>query len=131
MAKVTIARIFDLSKALGTPSGKELQDVLQFLSDFSELTLRLLTNGQNFEDNLNTQVKTLQVRHNEETIVGITSRSIVSRIYLDRVLDSKYYMVNGFGWTIDPRGNVVVKVSFADAPPPTVKINVNIVIHFA
>ncbi len=37
MAKITVSRIFELSKYLATKSGQELKDALGYMSDFAEV----------------------------------------------------------------------------------------------
>lgn len=130
MAKVTISRIYELSKALATKSGQELQGPLTFLSELAEVTLRNLRNNLTFTDNMDCTNRTISVRSNTETVVSIAERKRAMRIYVDRVVDDTYYIVDSFGWKFNTAGEVVIKVGFANSPPATLDITLNLVIHF-
>jgi hypothetical protein len=127
--KVTISKLFELSKYLGTNAGKELEGALSYLSDFAELTVRGLTNQLTFEDNLNCEQKRISVRNNMETIVSIASRKRPTRIYIDRVI-SPYYVVTGFGWQFNAAGQVVLKCLFDGSPPTAQDISLDITIFY-
>lgn len=131
MAKITISRIYELSKALSTKSGQELQGPLTFLSELAEVSLRNLRNGLTFTDNMDCETKRVFVRDNEETIISISSRNKrAQRIYVDRAIDTTYYVINSFGWKYNANGEVVLKIGFANSPPSSLDIPVDIVIHF-
>lgn len=129
MAKITISRIYELSKYLGTQAGKELQDPLTYMSEFAELTLRNLRNGLTFNDNLDCVTKRVTVKNNTETIVSIASKKRAVRINIDRAIDDTFYVVTGFGWKFNTDGDVVIKVTFAGSPG-TADIPIDIIIHF-
>ncbi len=131
MAKITISRIYELSKALATKSGQELQGPLTYLSELAEVTLRNLRNGLTFADNLDCETKRIFIKNNTETIISITSQNRrAQRIYIDRAVDQNYYVVDSFGWKYNSSGEIVVKIGFANSPPANLDITVDIVIHF-
>lgn len=127
--KVTISRLFEISKSLGTQAGKELSDALQYLADLGEMTARGLTNSLTFEDNLDCQTKRLTVRNNTLTVIGAPTGRRITRIYVDRVI-SPYFVVTGFGWQISGSGQVVAKFLFDGSPPATQDITVDITIFY-
>lgn len=127
--KVTISRLFEISKYLSTNAGKELEGALSYISEFAELTIRGLRNNLTFEENLFCEVKTVSVRHNMESIISIANRKRPVRIYLDRAV-SQYYVVTGFGWRFSASGEVVIKVLFDGPPPANEQINVDITIFY-
>lgn len=131
MAKITISRIYELSKALGTKAGQELSGPLTFLSELAEVTLRNLRNGLTFTDNFDCENRQVFLRSNTETVVSIATRKRAKRIYIDRVVDNTYYIVESFGWKFNSSGEIVVKIVFAGSPPATLDIAVDLVIHFA
>ena len=57
MAKISVSKIFELSKYLATKSGQELKDALIYLSEFAEVSLRTLRNGLTFRDNFDSLTK--------------------------------------------------------------------------
>lgn len=130
MAKVTLSRIYDLSKSLATKAGKELEDPLRYLAEFAELTLRNLRNGLTFADNMDCEIKQITVKNSAETIVSVASRKRAVRITVDQAINQTYYVVTGFGWKYNNAGEIVVKISFDGSPPASLDVPVNIVIHF-
>lgn len=131
MAKISIARIYDLSKVLLTKAGAELEEPFRYLSEFAENSLRALRNGLTFEDNFDAEVKQIRTRQNLETVVAVNQRKRVTRIYVDRVVQPiAYYQVEAFGWKYDERGQLVVKVALAGNPPSNLDLVLNLVIHF-
>ncbi len=127
--KVTVSRLFEISKYLDTDSGKELEGALSYISEFAEVTVRGLRNNLTFEDNVDCEQKRISVRHNVETIVSIATRKRPVRIYLDRAV-SQYYVTTGFGWQFNNAGQVIIKVLFDGPPPANTDINVDITIFY-
>lgn len=127
--KVTISRLFELSKYLTTEAGKELEGALSYMSDLAELTLRGFRNQLTFEENMFCEVKRIAVRNNTPTIISIAQRNRPVRIYADRVI-SQYYVITGFGWTFNTSGEVVLKVIFDGSPPANEQISMDITIFY-
>lgn len=130
MAKITESRIFEISKFLATKSGKELEGVLTYLSNFAELTLRNLRNGLTFADNMDCELKRINIRNGVETVVSIASRKRAVRVYVDRIVDTNYYSWNEFGWKFNNTGELVIKLGIAGSPPASLDIPVDITILF-
>jgi hypothetical protein len=132
MAKITISRIFEISKYLATKAGQELRDPLTYLSEFAEVTLRNLRNGLTFADNLDCEVKRVSVRNDLETIVSTSTSDSkrAVRITVDRAIDGTYYVVNSFGWKYNANGDIVIKATFDGTPAASLAIPLDIVIHF-
>lgn len=130
MAKVTLSRLFEVSRYLTTDAGKELKDALQYLSEFVEVTTRNLRNGLTFADNFDTTIKQLTVRPDTETVILTGERRRVREVVLRRVIDDTYYVVDSFGWKYNAEGNVIVKTGFTGSPPSTQDVNLEVMIHF-
>lgn len=130
MAKVTISRLFEISNYLKTQAGQQLQDALQYLSTFVEVTIRNLKNGLTFGDNFLCEVKTISVFSGVETVILPSSKSPVTQILIRRVISDSYYTVLSFGWKYNNSGNLVVKLAFDGSPPADANITVEIVIFF-
>lgn len=134
MAKVTISRIFEISKYLATKSGKELEDPLRYLSDFSELTLRALRNQLTFGENLDCEIKMVKLRTSIPTVISPATRRRVVRLTIDQVVDNVYYVVSKFGWKYNANGDLIVFAAFTNeaggSPASTTNINTSLVIHF-
>ena len=130
MAKVTLSRLFEVSKYLTTEAGKELKDALIYLSEFVEVTTRNLRNGLTFADNFDTTMKTLVVRNETETIILTEEPRRVKEVVLRQAVDDSYFVVDSFGWKYDSSGNVIIKVGFAGSPPATKDIRLEVMIHF-
>lgn len=131
MAKISIARIYDLSKVLLTKAGAELEEPFRYLSEFAENALRALRNGLTFEDNFNAEVKQVRTRQNLETVVAVNPRKRVSRVYVDRVIKPiAHYQVEAFGWKYNETGQLVIKVALSGEIPASLDVEISLVIHF-
>lgn len=130
MAKITVSKIFELSKYIATKSGQELRDALVYLSEFAEVSLRNLRNGLTFTDNFDCELKSVNVRDGIEAKVSIASRKRPTQIIIRRVVSDVYYVVDSFGWKYGSDGDVVITVGFAASPPSTENITVEILIFF-
>lgn len=130
MAKITISKIFELSKYLATKSGKELQDALIYLSEFAEVSLRNLRNGLTFRDNFDSQFKIVSLKSGVETIVAIPDNRRPSCVLVSRVVSDVYYDVDSFGWKFSSEGNVVVSLTFSGSPPATLAVGVELLLLF-
>jgi hypothetical protein len=130
VAKVTISRIYELSRYIATKSGKELQGPLEYLAEFAELTLRSLRNGLTFSDNMDCESRRVTVRNDTETVISIATNKRAQRIYLDRVIDQTYYVVTSFGWKYNSKGEIVVKVGFDGSPSSSQDLTIDLCIHF-
>jgi hypothetical protein len=130
MAKVTISRIFELSRYLGTKSGQELKDALVYISELAEVSLRLLRNGLTFNDNFDCETKTVYIRTNVETVIAIANRRRPSAILVKRVINDTYYEIDSYGWKFSTSGDVIVKIVFSNSPASTLDIPVEILLLF-
>lgn len=130
MAKITISRIFELSKYLSTKAGQELKDALAYLSDFAEVSLRNLRNGLTFSDNFDCELKTVAVRSNVETKISLASRKRATAVLVKRVVHDNYYIVDKFGWKFNADGDIVITTVFSGSPAATLEIPVELLILF-
>jgi hypothetical protein len=130
MAKITVSRIFELSKYLATKSGQELKDALGYMSDFAEVTLRNLRNGLTFADNFDCEVRRITVKTNLESTISIASRKRASSVQVRRVISDQYYIVEKFGWKYNSEGDIVVTIVFSGSPAATLDIAVEILVLF-
>ena len=134
MAKITISRLFEVSKYLATDAGKELKDALVYLSEFVEVIVRNLRKGLTFEDNFDTQVKQVILRPDIETVILSATTRRVKEVVVRQVIHDTYYRLSGFGWKYNSEGQVVVSAGFLDdsgtSPAATENVTVALLIHF-
>jgi hypothetical protein len=135
MAKITISRLFEVSKYMTTDAGKELSDALQYLSEFVEVTIRNLRNGLTFKDNFNAITKTVTVRPDTETVViGKEEPRRVKEVVCRRAIHDEYYILVSFGWKYLASGELVIMADFLDSsgasPATTTDVNLDLLIHF-
>lgn len=124
MSKITIANVFEISKALATKSGEELQGPLEFLSDFGEQALRALRNGLNFRDNFDGEFKSVSLTHGVDQIVSVKKSPI--DIWVTRVTTQTAW-VTSFGWYINDDSQLVVNASFVGSPTDALSVRLAIV----
>jgi hypothetical protein len=133
LTRIILNKQFETSKYLNTQSGKDLQGALEYISQFAEITLRTLRGGVgafNYVDNFDCQIKVVGLISNQEQIVLSQPVRKVSEVRLRQVINQQYYLVESFGWKYDNTGNIVVKTVFANSPPTTENINVELLILF-
>lgn len=134
MAKVTISRLFEVSKYLVTDAGKELKDALVYISEFVEVMTRNLRNGLTFVDNFDARLKDAAVLPCIESVILTGEVRRVKEVVIRRVIDNTYYIVTKYGWKYNSEGNVVIFADFEDtsgnSAPATVLVNLAIMVHF-
>ncbi len=123
--KVTIGRIFETSRALSTKAGQELTDVLNFVAQFAELTLRSLRNGLTDADNTDCTIRIVQLT-NEPISIPTTKRPV--EIRARRVLSATAQLARPIAWYFGSNGSIVVQANFVTAP--TQPIDVEIIILY-
>jgi hypothetical protein len=127
MTVVTITRTPDIAKALNTKSGKELEDILSFLvTELTDQVIRCLRNGISFRDNVTCIVSQVALRHDTYQEIETSGRT-PTQILFGRV-SSPTTILTGFGWYIDERSRLQVKVKFD--PVVTEALDVTLTILF-
>lgn len=129
MSKITISRIFETSRALATKSGQELADVIQFLADLGEQTLRNLRNGLTYPDNFDCEVKSVFLRTGVATVVSTSGTKAVKEVRVRRFLDTRYPL-DSWIWYVDQAGALTVKAGFASSPSADYEVPLEILIYF-
>jgi hypothetical protein len=113
LAKLTISRIFELSKALDTEAGTQLEEPLQFLSDMAEQVLRLLRNQLTFGDNFQCIQKRIGVRHNTPTQVDLEGKR-ATMVLPAQVVSPRYVLSAPVTWYYDGNGKFQVLAQLSD-----------------
>ncbi len=122
MAKITVSRLFEISRYLTTDAGKQLEGALRYLSEFAEVSIRTLRNGLTFADNVDCAIKTLTLPSEIVTTVAFSGSKRASYVIPVRVVDINYWVISEFGWSYDSNGNLQVFCKILDttgASPPT------------
>lgn len=129
MAKITISRIFETSRALATKAGAELSDVVQFVADLAEQTLRNLRNGLTYTDNFDCQSKPVYLRNGVATPVSVSGLKAVSEVRVRRFLDTRYAL-SSWIWYVDQNGRLTVTAGFSGSPDANYEVPLEILILF-
>jgi hypothetical protein len=74
MAKITISRMLEISRLLGTDAGKQLADFLSYVSDLSEQVIRILRNNVTIGDNIDGKFLQVTLKHDTEQVINTDSR---------------------------------------------------------
>jgi len=132
MAYINISRLFDMSQALSTQAGQQLQGFLYYMAQLASETVRNLKNGLDFADNFACEIKSINVLNQTDTVVlPVTNQGRVTQIMIRQVVDQTYYSVNSFGWYYGSNGNLLVNIGFLVTPPSNYAVNVELIIFFA
>ena len=119
MAKLTINRVFEVSKSLVTDAGKELKEFIEYTADIAEQTIRALRSGLTFQDNLNCEIKTVTgLKHNVEQTVLLAVNRQPWGVLLGKVISSNTALCGstGFIWHLNQDSQLVIKLSIPTAP---------------
>jgi di/tripeptidase len=126
LAKLSLQRLLEVSKLLATDAGSQLEELITFVNDLADQTLRALRQGLTLSDNINCLVQTIQLKHNVESVLNTDSKTpvaiIPARVY------SSTTGINGFIWYVNSKNEVIVKASFLNTPTDSQKCV--LIIHF-
>jgi len=124
---ITITRTPDIAKALNTKSGQELDDILSFLvTELTDQVIRTLRNGISFKDNFTCIVSQVALTHDVYQEIETNGRT-PTQIIFGRV-SSPTTILTGFGWFVNERGRLQVKVKYD--PVPTTALDCTLTILF-
>jgi hypothetical protein len=126
MAKITIQRIFDATKALASEAGQSLQDFINFQAQFAEITLRALRNGLTYADNMDCEIRSLKLSQNASVALNLTKRP--TEIRARRVLETSFALAQPIQWGFTANGKPFVVAVFS--PVPTTPVEVEIIILY-
>ena len=116
MAKITIQRIFETTKALSTEAGQSLADFINFNAQFAEITLRALRNGLTYADNIDCEIKTIELADNTLTTIALSGTRRPTEIRVRRVINPVYVLSQPLAWGFTSTGKVYVQAKFSPAP---------------
>lgn len=108
MAKLTINRILETSRFLATKSGQELADLITYLGDLAEQTIRALRQGLTFEDNVRCQVKTVTMESGVSTLVNTDGKTPIGIWPIKVVSGAEGY--GAFSWSIGSDGRLSCEI---------------------
>lgn len=120
--KLTIGRIFEISRVVNTKAGGEIKDFIEWVSTASEQFVRALRNGLTFYDNMQCIVKTVSVSSDVSRAINTGGKKINS-IIISRVYSS-VYAVDHMLWYYSSDGNLYLKVGFTNSPSGDVEIDI-------
>lgn len=127
MAKITIQRIFETTKALATEAGQSLQDFINFSAQFSEITIRALRNGLNYADNFDCEITNLSLTQTTPLIIASRSKR-PTEIRIRRILTQGVKLSAPLAWGFTASGRIYLEATFT--PAPTQPIDVEVIILY-
>lgn len=129
--RFSVTRLFDLSAVLGTKSGKDLKELIEYLSQLADQLLRLAQNNITLDDNLKLQRKTVVVKDNttEYELFGVPTGA--PALVLLNTSDSPLDNPIAFNWKYDGRqGKVKVYLKPTRALGAGQVANVEIILFY-
>jgi hypothetical protein len=114
MTKLAVPALFELSKALATQAGQELQEALQYLSIVSDQVVRALRQGVSLADNLDCLTSNVTLSHNKAQVVNANGRSPVGIVPI-RVISTSV-SIPSIKWSINSSNEVSVTATFLTDP---------------
>lgn len=114
MTKLAVPALFELSKALATDAGQQLQEALQYLSIVSDQVVRALRQGVSLADNLDCLTSTVTLSHNKAQVVNASGRQPVGIIPI-RVVSTSV-AIPTIQWSLNTANEVSVTATFLMDP---------------
>lgn len=127
MTVITQTRTYDASKELKTNSGKELAGFIDATNTTFETVLRALKNGLSFKDNVNCEIREVDLKHGVPQ--QITAKNKVDMVFVGRVYSEANPLDKPLHWYMNSKGDLNLLAYFKDSP--TLAIKVRIVILFS
>lgn len=119
MARLTIGRIFESSKALATEAGKQLTDFINDFADFREQVIRALRNGLTFKDNFNCIVSTVSLKHNTPQVINTNGQQPIGVIVLRSA--KQIYNVT-IAWELNDKSELSVLPTISGSPTSAIDV---------
>lgn len=127
MTKLTTPRVFDTSVIANSKAFQELGKFFEYMSQFTDNISRIVRNGISVSNNLDAQVLTQALRHNQDSVVAISKRPLF--VLLGRQAPVSPAIAT-FTWTLNDSGALVLRASFTD-PARTDPIDVTLLAIFS
>lgn len=108
---------------LATQAGSDIQELIEFVQQFAEQSIRAFRNGLTFEDNVRCSINNVVLKHGVEQLINVTGETI--GIIPTRVMNSTdrttgvvtNESITNFFWYFNNSGQLTVKANFASAVP--------------
>lgn len=126
MTKLSLSRIFETSKILASKAGQEMAEMITYLADFAEQTIRALTNGLTFIDNFNCTISTYTLTHGVDQAIAVAKTP--TGVIPVRALTTTNH-ITSFGWYLNEESDLVVNAQFVSGSSTT-QVDVTLVILF-
>lgn len=115
MAKLSISRLPETSKLLATKSGQELQDLISYVNDLADQTLRAIRQGLTLQDNFKCEIVTATLTQDTEQVINYTKTDSIVWVVMLRVFSTSIG-IDGLAWWKDNSNQLVVKPKFTGSP---------------
>lgn len=127
MTKLTVSRVFDTSVIASSKAFQELGKFFEYIAQWTDNLSRIARNGISVGDNLDAQVLTQSLRHNQDSVVAIGKRPLF--VLLGRQAPVTPAIAT-FTWTLNNDGALVLRATFTD-PARTDPIDVTLLAIFS
>lgn len=125
--KLTIPRIFDsgtITKAFKKAGIDGAEGFVSYLADATEELIKSVKSGLSIEDNFNGSVKTLILKHNVATAVGVPQPNKRVVHMFPTYVSAFENPIQTFAWTYDDKGSLRVRATFLGSPTAAIDVRV-------
>src|SRR5258706_14299937 len=127
MAKLSVTRLVETSRMLRTQAGQDLADLLTFVNDIADQTIRALRQKLTYGDNFDCSVQTVSLIHNTEQVISFDATRILGEVRMRRVV-SRTGGIQRLIYFINNNKQFILKATFN--PTPTRAFECSIIIYF-
>jgi hypothetical protein len=127
MGKITSAKFPEVGKLMATQAGKQLQELVEYLSGFCDDMALNLKNSLTFGDNFLCNFTSVTLADGVASGVQVKNRA---KMILVAQVVSTLYGIDKFSWYIDEQGATKVLVNFSGSPPAGTQIQVVLLIVY-
>lgn len=126
MAKLTVSRIFDVAQLATSKIYQDIRGFVEYMNQFVDNTIRILTNGVTIKDNLAATTFTIPCRHNKVVTVTLDKKPLAIFLGRQYPIDPQ---VTSFAWDFLDGTSISIKAKFDSTTNP-VELSLTFVAFF-
>lgn len=121
MTAINVAKLFDISKTIGTQAGQQVQDFIQYTVQTMSQVVATLRNGISLGENVDCDVKVFTLTSDTAQVVSVSPGKTPTGMFVVRV-GSKAVTLDAFNWWFDDSSKPTVQARLIGATSAPVTI---------
>lgn len=124
--KLSIPKLLDTSKLLGTQAGQQLEELVTYCAITMSQIISCLRSGLTYSDNFDCLIQTVKLTHNQSQVInrGAATKTITNVVAMQTI--STTTSVSSMVWYLNNTNQLVIVPQFFGAPTATVTVTLRI-----